>query len=441
MQTQGHVRFLTGCYKPKQIGQQKELNMSTQIIEAKKKPAERYFIEFEEQIVELGDFFSVGRHPSNHLVFFEDSFASQKHCRIEKKGPSYIIKDLKSKNGTFLNGEQVIEAPLKAYDEIQVGNSVFKYRESLDLDSKIPKEFYESKNTKWKNDLEKIPAYGASEMPVLILGPSGSGKEFVARSLHFNSPRAYGELVSLNCSAFNEQLIESELFGHTEGSFTGATKSRKGAFQQAKGGTLLLDEIGDLPLSLQPKLLRALENKEIRPVGSDKAIKTDVRIIASTHKNLFKKVQEGSFREDLFYRLHALTLNPPGLSERIEDFEDLLFYFARQYRVRFSPDAIEKLKEHSWPGNIRELKNLVLRSSVTHKQKGVQRNDVEALLGAPAKQEVKTYKSKSVVKEFEKQMILDKLAENNGNQRKTAKDLGIAKSTLHDKIKKYLQTV
>ncbi|MGH1467621.1 MAG: sigma 54-interacting transcriptional regulator [Bdellovibrionales bacterium] len=415
--------------------------MSTKVIEAKKKPAERYFIEFEEQIVELGEFFSVGRHPSNHLVFFEDSFASQKHCRIEKKGNKYILKDLKSKNGTFLNGEQVIEAPLKAYDEIQVGNSVFKYRESLDLDSKIPKEFYNSKNKKWKADLEKLPAYGASEMPVLILGPSGSGKEFAARSLHFNSSRAYGELVSLNCSAFNEQLIESELFGHLEGAFTGATKNRKGAFQQAKGGTLLLDEIGDLPLSLQPKLLRALENKEIRPVGSDKAIKTDVRIIASTHKNLFKKVQEGSFREDLFYRLHALTLNPPGLSDRMEDFEDLLFFFAREYRVRFSPDAISRLKEHTWPGNIRELKNLVLRASVIHSQKGVQEDDVEGLLGELSQSGVRIPKSKSVVKEFEKQMILDALSANGGNQRKTAKELGMAKSTLHDKIKKYLQTV
>lgn len=415
--------------------------MSTKVIEAKRKPAEKYFIEFDEQIVELGEFFSVGRHPSNTLVFFEDSFASQKHCRIEKKGNKYILKDLQSKNGTFLNGEQILEAPLKAYDEIKVGNSVFKYRESLDLDSKIPKEFYESKNAKWKADLDKLPAYGASNMPVLILGPSGSGKEFVARSLHFNSSRAYGELVSLNCSAFNEQLIESELFGHLEGAFTGATKNRKGAFQQARGGTLLLDEIGDLPLALQPKLLRALENNEIRPVGSDKAIKIDVRIIASTHKNLFKKVQSGEFREDLFYRLHALTLNPPGLSERLEDFEDLLFFFARQYRVRFSPEAISRLKEHSWPGNIRELKNLVLRASVTHGTQGVQATDVEGLLGELNQSEVRIPKSKSVVKEFEKQMILEVLSANNGNQRQTAKELGMAKSTLHDKIKKYLQTV
>lgn len=414
--------------------------MSTKVIESKKKPSSACYIEFDEQIVELGDFFSIGRHPSNHLVFFEDEFASQKHCRIEKKGAGYILKDLKSKNGTFLNGKEIIEAPLKAYDEIRVGDSFFTYRESLELDSKIPKEFYISKNTKWKTDLEKIPAYGATDMPVLILGPSGSGKEYVARSLHFNSSRAYGELVSLNCSAFNEQLIESELFGHIEGAFTGATKSRKGAFQQAKGGTLLLDEIGDLPLSLQPKLLRALENNEIRPVGSDKTIKTDVRIIASTHKNLLQRVQEGTFREDLFYRLHALTLNPPALKNRMEDFESLLFNFAREFRVRFSPDAVTDLKLHSWPGNIRELKNLVLRASVTHKEKGVQKEDVEGLIGE-LKQDSRPQltKSRSVMKEVEKKLIMDTLQANGGNQRKTAKDLGIAKSTLHDKIKKYFE--
>lgn len=417
--------------------------MSTKVIENKKKPSSSCYIEFDEQIVELGEFFSVGRHPSNHLVFFEDEFASQKHCRIEKKaekkGFKYILKDLKSSNGTFLNGKEIHEAPLKSYDEIKVGNSYFKFRENLELDSKIPKEFYESKNKAWKSDLEKIPAYGATEMPVLILGPSGTGKEYVARSLHFKSPRAYGELVSLNCSAFNEQLIESELFGHLEGSFTGATKSRKGAFQQARGGTLLLDEIGDLPLSLQPKLLRALENNEIRPVGSDKAVKTDVRIIASTHKNLLKKVKDGSFREDLFYRLHALTLNPPALVDRMEDFESLLFGFAREYRIRFSPEAVEELKHHDWPGNIRELKNLVLRASVIYKNKGVQLEDVESLIGDLKNHSpVLVAKSRSVVKEVEKKLILDSLQANGGNQRKTAKDLGMAKSTLHDKIKKYL---
>lgn len=417
--------------------------MSTKVLERKKRKIEGHYLEFNEELIPLKDFFSVGRHPSNHLVFFEDPFVSQKHCRIEKKNGHYILKDLKSSNGTFLNGEEVFEAPLKSFDEISVGQSTFKYRENLDLETHIPQEFYSSKNTLWQKELDKIKDYGASEMPVLILGPSGAGKELVARSLHFKSPRSYEKLISLNCSSFNSQLIESELFGHIEGSFTGATKSRKGAFQEAKGGTLLLDEIGDLPLDLQPKLLRALENNEIRPVGSDKAIKTDVRIIASTHKDLFKKVKEGSFREDLFYRLHALCIKPPSLTSRMEDFETLLFDFARQNRIRFSYGAIQELKKHSWPGNIRELKNTVLRASVIYKQKGVEREDVADLIDVLPQEKslLPSAPSDSLVKEMEKQMILDSLKANGGNQRKTAQALGMPKSTLHDKIKRYLGQV
>jgi len=267
--------------------------MSTKTFQISQKKVESYYIESEGDVTPLGSFFSAGRHPSNTLAFLEDPFTSQKHCRIEKRPQGYFLKDLQSKNGTYLNGERVLEAPLKAYDEIQIGNSTFIYRENLKLKTDIPELFYKSKNISWNSELKKIPAVGSSDMPVLIMGPSGAGKEYMSRSLHFNSSRAYSEFISLNCSAFSEQLVESELFGHLEGSFSGATKNRKGAFQQAKGGTLVLDEIGDLPLNLQPKLLRALENKEIRPVGSDKSIKTDVRIIASTHKDLLKKVESG----------------------------------------------------------------------------------------------------------------------------------------------------
>lgn len=416
--------------------------MNTQTFKTKKPLAQTYFIEANDELVKLGNFFTVGRHPSNDLVFLEDAFISQKHCRIEKASSGgYILKDLKSKNGTLLNGEKILEAPLKPYDEIQVGNSHFVYRESLEIKTGVPNSFYNSKNKSWNRELKRIPALGASDMPVLVMGPSGAGKEYIAKSLHFNSSRAYGEMVNLNCSAFSEQLIESELFGHIEGAFTGATKNRKGAFQQAKGGTLLLDEIGDLPLNLQPKLLRALENKEIRPVGSDKTIKTDVRIIASTHKNLFEKVESGEFREDLFYRLSALTVTAPKLINRMEDFETLLFDFAREFRVRFSPEAVTAFKKHDWPGNIRELKNLIMRASVIYSKTGVNLEEAEELLKSYTKPQVsdklKT-ESTSTIKNIEKQMIMQTLKDNKGNQRKTAQDLGMPKSTLHDKIKRYL---
>ena len=419
--------------------------MGTKAFHTKKKHPQSFYVESNNELTPLNTFFSVGRHPSNDLTFLDDPFTSQKHCRIEKKGTHYILKDLQSKNGTFLNGERILEAPLKPYDEIQVGQSCFLYRESLEIKTNIPESFYQSKNQSWQKELNRIPAIGVSDMPVLIMGPSGAGKEYLAKSLHFSSSRAYGELVSLNCSAFSDQLIESELFGHLEGSFTGATKNRKGAFQQAKGGTLVLDEIGDLPLNLQPKLLRALENKEIRPVGSDKAVKTDVRVIASTHQNLFRKVESGEFREDLFYRLSALTVQIPSLLERLEDFETLLFYFAKEFKVRFSPDAIKVLKEHNWPGNIRELKNMVMRSSILFKETGVDENKAQEILKQFSRKGLKqssfsVQSGGSIVKKMEKQVILKTLKDNKGNQRKTAKDLGMAKSTLHDKIRRYLSS-
>ena len=420
--------------------------MSTKTFQISPKKVESYYIESDGEVTPLGSFFSVGRHPSNDLVFLEDPFASQKHCRIEKRPKGYFLKDLQSKNGTYLNGERVLEAPLKAYDEIQIGNSTFIYRENLEIKTDIPELFYNSKNTLWNNELKKIPAVGGSDMPVLIMGPSGAGKEYMSKALHFNSSRAYSEFVSLNCSAFSEQLVESELFGHLEGSFSGATKNRKGAFQQAKGGTLVLDEIGDLPLKIQPKLLRALENKEIRPVGSDKSVKTDVRIIASTHKNLLKKVESGEFREDLYYRLNAISIQIPSLNDRKEDFESLLFYFSKHYKIRFSPSAIQILKEHSWPGNIRELKNLVMRASEVYKLTGVDSKEANDLLKQFERPKEKSSELKifapqgSMIKDMEKQMILKSLKSNNGNQRKTASELGMAKSTLHDKIKKYLKS-
>ncbi len=418
--------------------------MITKVLEPKRPKTEVSYIISNDKVFEIDNYFTIGRHPSNNLVFFEDSFASQKHCRIEKRLDSYVIKDLRSKNGTFVNGALILEAPLKTNDEIRCGESSFIFKEDLEKSTGIPKEFYSSKNAKWRSELNKIQAFGSSEMPVLILGPSGTGKEFIAKALHFNSPRAYSELVSVNCSAFNAQLIESELFGHLEGSYTGATKNRKGAFQQAKGGTLLLDEIGDLPLDLQPKLLRALENNEIRPVGSDKATKIDVRIIASTHKNLLEKVRTGEFREDLYYRLQTLTLHPPALKERLEDFEGLLFQFSREHRIRFSPESIKLLKKYSWPGNIRELKNIVKRASVIYRGQGVQAKDISDLLDNHTSKadgfKIVSKPETSIVKELEKKLILETYEANNRNQRKTAYELGIPKSTLHDKIRSYLKT-
>ncbi len=390
--------------------------------------------------IALGEFLSIGRDQASNLKL-RDSFVSSRHARIERKPNGYVLRDLQSRNGSYLNGSRVTEAILTQNDRVRFGESVFVFSEApTDRPSLC------SKNPRWNQQLKRLPAFAATDFPVLIHGPSGSGKEILAREVHSKSERSKGPFISINCSTLSENLIESELFGHVKGSFTGAIHDRKGAFEAARGGTLFLDEIGDLPLSLQPKLLRVLENNEIRPVGTDRTVSTDVRILAATHKHLAMKVKQGDFREDLFYRLNVCHLRPPPLAQRLEDFDDLIYQFAKTYRVRFSFQAIAKLKEHSWPGNIRELKNLVARISAYFPGKHIQPEDLPAVLEAPLiepkeelaiNQKTSECTPLSVIKEIERDMIIRHLIANHGNQRRTAQELGMPKSTLHDRIKTY----
>jgi transcriptional regulator with GAF, ATPase, and Fis domain len=271
----------------------------------------------------------------------------------------------------------------------------------------------------------------------------------ITAAIHKNSNRRESPLVSVNCSALTESLVESELFGHVKGSFTGAISDRKGAFEAARGGTLFLDEIGDLPLFLQPKLLRAIENKEIRPVGSDKIVATNVRIITATHKNLEKLVALGEFRSDLFFRVNVIRLNIPPLRKRMEDFDDLLHHFSKDDNVVFTSAAVAHMKLHQWPGNIRELKNTVARAGALYPHSRVESDYLKHLLTLPApppKNQTKTYLQNlkleaetqlPLLKEVEKEMIEARLLANGYNQRRTAAELGIPKSTLHDRIRAY----
>lgn len=300
-----------------------------------------------------------------------------------------------------------------------------------------------SRNELWNMELQNLQNVSQTDFPVLLLGPSGTGKDVIAQAVHHRSPRHGRPFICVNCSALTETLIESELFGHVKGSFTGAMSDRKGAFESARGGTLFLDEIGDLSYNLQAKLLRALENNEIRPVGSDRVIKTDVRIIAATHQNLLGKMQEGQFRSDLFFRLNVVSVQTPCLKDRMEDFDDLLYTFSKQMRVRFAFGAIQRLKSYAWPGNVRELRNLVSRAAALFPRQNIDEAKVDRLLKgnlfqtdivpvlAPPSAQI------SVIKEVEKQIILKKLQANRGNQRKTAIDLGMPKSTLNDRLRQY----
>jgi DNA-binding NtrC family response regulator len=287
---------------------------------------------------------------------------SEKHARIELRNNEYWLRDLRTGFATYINQNRILEAQLNEGDEIQIGKNFFcftfinKSQEKMQLG-------LSSKNSNWQSELEKVSLVARTDFTILLLGPSGSGKEVLAEAVHKNSKRKAGPFIKVNCSALTETLVESELFGHTKGSFTGATENRKGAFESARGGTLFLDEIGDLPIAIQAKLLRALENNEIRAVGSDKTVTTDVRIIAATHQNLKDKIVLNKFRVDLYYRLNVVTINSPALLDRMEDFDDLLYFFAKKFRVRFSYSAIQAMKTHFWPGNIRELRNTVARAA------------------------------------------------------------------------------
>ncbi|MBI5103351.1 MAG: sigma-54-dependent Fis family transcriptional regulator [Nitrospirae bacterium] len=290
---------------------------------------------------------------------------------------------------------------------------------------------------------EQIRMAGVSNSRVLILGESGAGKELVARLLHENSPRASRPFVEVNCAAIPQELIESELFGHEKGSFTGAFEMKKGKFEQADGGTLFLDEIGDMSLQTQAKVLRVIETQEFQRVGGNKNIKVDTRILSATNKDLAEEVKKNNFREDLFFRLNVIPINVPALRDRIIDLPDLVEYFldlfAAEYRQqpkKVSPDAIKILQKHSWPGNIRELKNTLERLVIMTPSRTITAAD----LAMPASDK-QDYFSCTLLKDardmFEKDFIIRKLQENNWNISKTAEVMDIERSNLHRKIKAY----
>ena len=388
--------------------------------------------------VQVADYFNIGSDPANQLQLHSER-SSERQCRIEKKLNSWILKDLRSGLATKLNGTRIIEAELSDNDLIEFGTTQLIFKTSPFADSE---EFpLTSENPDWKNELHTMGSIAKSSHPVLLLGQSGTGKDVLANALHKHSNRRHNTFLSVNCSALTETLVESELFGHVKGSFTGAISDRKGAFEAARGGTLFLDEIGDLPMSMQAKLLRALENNEIRPVGTDKTIKTDIRIIAATHQNLSDKIKEGTFREDLYYRLNVITINVPTLFQRIEDFDQIFGHFLRLARCRFSVPAVLRLKKYNWPGNIRELRNLVYRASAIYPGQEITEEQAERLLSSGRGSTSAGAKISStnlpVIKEIERQMIIKRMIANKGNQKRTAYDLGLAKSTLHDRLKIY----
>ena len=290
--------------------------------------------------------------------------------------------------------------------------------------------------------IEKI---APTEAKVLITGESGVGKELIAKAIHFRSKRAGGPFVVLNCAAIPEELIESELFGHEKGAFTGAVERKEGKFELASGGTLFLDEIGDMSLRVQAKVLRAIEEGEIQRIGGKETIKVDTRIICASNKDLEKAVREGKFREDLYYRIKVIHIHVPPLRERKEDIPILLNYYLQilskesgKEMPKLHPSALEVLFEYPWSGNIRELRNLVEKIIVLYPGEIISKDDIMKLLEKEEKVSIGFSGTLSEArKKAEREIIFAKLLANNWNYELTAKELGISRSTLFNKLKEY----
>ena len=294
--------------------------------------------------------------------------------------------------------------------------------------------------------LSLIKKVAPTDSTVLVLGESGTGKELVATSIHDNSERTDQPFIKLNCAAIPEELLESELFGHEKGAFTGATKSKPGKFDMANGGTLFLDEIGDMPFNLQAKVLRILQEQEFYRVGGNRTIKVDVRIIASTNKNLEKMVQEGTFREDLFYRLNVFTLHLPPLRERKEDISLLVDNFLQNApkKVEISSVALQMLVAFSWPGNIRELQNTIESASVIAENSYIEPAQLPGkITGAFNNPNHTDFKMPANIplderlQEIEKSMIIEALRKTGGVQARATELLGINQRSLWHRIKKH----
>ncbi|HOM99301.1 MAG TPA: sigma-54 dependent transcriptional regulator [Acidobacteriota bacterium] len=351
---------------------------------------------------------------------------------------------------TKLGAFDFIEKPLSLEKVLLVLEHALEQRrleqENLHLQELLRRESVMIGDSVPMQALRQQIAYAApTDGRVLIYGENGTGKELVARLLHLQSPRRHQPFVEVNCAAIPEDLIEAELFGSVKGAFTGATETRKGKFELADGGTLLLDEVGDMSLKTQAKVLRVLEEQRFSPVGSQEVVEVDARIIAATNQNLDRKIEEGSFREDLYYRLAVIPFEVPPLRDRTEDIPPLVEYFTglfcRRYgrqSKHFDQDAMECLQRYQWPGNVRELKNLIERLVIMcpRDEIGVTDLPVELLRAEPNSGIPQPVSEWQRAREtFEREFLLRKLRENEGNISRTAQAIGVERSHLHRKLR------
>jgi DNA-binding NtrC family response regulator len=397
-----------------------------------------------ERVVSLeGDALTVGKDRRNDLVI-EDPFVSARHLCIERRRGRWRVRDLGSTNGTLLAGVRVTEAELPDNAPLSLGDAELVL-EPAGTPPAPPAAFEGliSTDPAMRQLFGLLERVAPSDAAVTILGETGTGKELVARALHRLSHRRERAFIPVNCSAIAESLIESELFGHEKGAFSGADRLRKGAFEEAEGGTIFLDEIGELPLELQPKLLRTLELGEVKRVGASRPLNVDVRIVAATHRDLRAQVRAGKFREDLYYRLCVVPVTVPPLRARRGDVRSLAEHFLaraspRGLALRFTDEALSKLEGHAWPGNVRQLKNVIQRA-LLFRGEGLAIGAAAVTLEDAAVRNVAgdhdtLYLRGLTLEDLEREAIRLSLRRHRGKRAAVVKELAIAKSTVMKRI-------
>ncbi len=330
----------------------------------------------------------VGRSSVNDIVLKDDR-VSGTHFELRAQEEGFLLRDMGSTNGTLLSGCRVKEVYLAPEATFQAGNTTFQLKPSDEVVEipLSPDEHFQGvigRSVAMREVFATLEKVAPSELTVMIQGETGTGKERIARAIHDASRRESKDYVVLDCSSIPSELMESYVFGHEKGAFTGAVSQNKGAFEQANGGTLFMDEIGELDIALQPKLLRVLENREFKRVGGTKTIRTDVRVIAATNRDLREMVNEGPFREDLYFRLSVINIGLPPLAARKDDIpllvENFLDSVAQRRpdkpKMRLTADAMDMLMAYDWPGNVRELKNVIERAGSLASDKTIDKSDL-----------------------------------------------------------------
>ena len=408
------------------------------------------------EFVVAGDVFRVGKAVENDLVLADET-VSRVHFEIARDAKGYLVRDMKSTNGTFLDGAEVKEAYLRAGSVIGLGACELKFTPFEERIEILPSEKEElgemvGKSPAMREIFGLVERIAPTDATVLIEGETGTGKDMIARTLHQLSPRADRPFIVVDCGAVAGTLIESELFGHEKGAFTGAIAARQGAFELASGGTVFLDELGELSLDLQPKLLRVLEQRELRRVGGTKTIKVDLRVIAATRKDLRSEVEKGKFREDLYFRLNVVPITAPALRERREDIPLLIDSMLKKldtpgHTIALSEQTRAALMAHDWPGNVRELRNVIERALALGADPGV----LVAPLGGGEPQpgaalrdgiEFEPGVSFRDTKEkwnelFERRYLSWLIKRADGNISKAARDADMDRKYLHKLLRKY----